>query len=308
MLIGYAREIWRYPVKSMAGERLSTCTIGSRGVVGDRGWALRDETAGEIRGAKYLPQLLQCSARYRSAPGGATPPDVEIRFPDGTQVSSDDPDVAARLSAFLGRRVSLWRVQPAARRSHYKRAQAGGALLAWMSRTRRLRPHVARVIRLAGQEREARAVFGREADEPLPDFSAFPPELFEFTSPPGTYFDAFPIHLLTTASLETMMRNTPAADWNVRRFRPNVLIATPPGAAGLVEASWGHRTVRLGEVALRCEGPTVRCAMTMHAQEGLPRDPAILRTIVREADQQLGAYASPLAGGVIAEGAAATLE
>ena len=308
MLIGHACEIWRYPVKSMSGERLSSCTIGPCGIAGDRGWALRDEVAGEIRGAKYLPKLLLCSARYRTAPSGTTIPDVEIRFPDGSTVSSDDPDVAARLSTFLGRRVSLWPIQPAADRSHYKRAQAGATILGWISRHRLLRPHIARIIRYAGQEGEARAVFGREPDEPLPEFAAIPSELFEFTSPPGTYFDAFPIHLLTTASIETMRRRNSTADWNVRRFRPNFLIATASATGCLEETSWGHRTIRIGHVSLRCEGPTVRCAMTMHAQEGLARDSTILRTIVRDADQNFGAYARPIGDGVIDEGAAVRLQ
>ena len=65
-----------------------------------------------------------------------------------------------------------------------------------------------------------REAFGRTLDEPLPDLSMVPAELFEFTSPPGTYFDAFPLHLLTTTSLITMARLNPAAAWDVRRFRP----------------------------------------------------------------------------------------
>ena len=75
------------------------------------------------------------------------------------------------------------------------------------------------------------ALLGREPDEPLPDFSQFPAALFEFTLPPGTYFDAFPLHLLTVASLRSMAHLNPAASWDGRHFRPNILIATQPSLA-----------------------------------------------------------------------------
>jgi uncharacterized protein YcbX len=47
-LIGTIQQIWRHPVKSMAGEKLNNCMVESTGIPGDRGWALRDETTGEI--------------------------------------------------------------------------------------------------------------------------------------------------------------------------------------------------------------------------------------------------------------------
>ena len=70
-VVGTIREIWRYPVKSMAGQRLDRCTVGPAGIPGDRGWALRDDDAGEIRGARKMPVLMQCAARYRSEPAGS---------------------------------------------------------------------------------------------------------------------------------------------------------------------------------------------------------------------------------------------
>src|SRR5438046_10423198 len=66
--LGRVIEIWRYPVKSMGGEELERCALGKLGVPGDRGWAVRDEAAGEIRGAKKLPALLQLAARYLEEP------------------------------------------------------------------------------------------------------------------------------------------------------------------------------------------------------------------------------------------------
>lgn len=176
-----------------------------------------------------------------------------------------------------------------------------------LSRFRPLRPHLGTLIRLAGLDAPTREMFGREPDEPLPDFSAIPSELFEFTSPPGTYFDLAPFHLLTTSSLAAMARLNPASSWDVRRFRPNFLIETEGDIEGLIEAGWGGRALRLGEVTLRCSMPTVRCGMTTHAQAGLPKDPAVLRTVVREAGQSLGVYASAVDSGRIAVGDAVEL-
>ncbi|MEJ7577744.1 MAG: MOSC N-terminal beta barrel domain-containing protein [Pyrinomonadaceae bacterium] len=307
MVIGKVREIWRYPVKSMGGEKLDRCAVGLSGIPGDRGWALRDEAAGEIRGAKYLPKLMQCSSRYREQPTDEKIPHVDITLPDGTRVGSDEPNVNSRLSELLGRVVSLRPLQPASDKAHYRRAQPGASVMSRLSRFRPLRPHLGTLIRLARLEAPTREMFSREPDEPLPDFSAIPSELFEFTSPPGTYFDLAPIHLLTTSSLAAMLRLNPAAVWDARRFRPNFLIETESDIEGLVEAGWSGQALRLGELTLKCELPTVRCGMTTHAQAELPKDPTVLRTVVREAGQNLGIYASVVSSSCIVVGDAVEL-
>jgi uncharacterized protein YcbX len=98
MIIGTITQIWRYPFKSMAGERLDEARIGEKGLPGDRGWAVRDETAQEIRGAKKIPALLQCRARYVEEPNAERTPAVEITLPDGTAFRSDADDAARLLS------------------------------------------------------------------------------------------------------------------------------------------------------------------------------------------------------------------
>src|SRR4051794_32428473 len=114
------REIWRYPVKSMAGEQVAATTVDQRGVHGDRLWALRDEDKGILTTARRIPALLACSARYVREPaadvGPGSVPDVLVTLPDGSTARSDDPDVNARLSAALGRRVSLCALRPASDR------------------------------------------------------------------------------------------------------------------------------------------------------------------------------------------------
>jgi uncharacterized protein len=279
-IVGTVRELWRYPVKSMGGECLEQVTLGPGGIPGDRGWAVRDEAAGEIRGGKKLPQLMQCSARYLREPDGGAIPPAEITLPDGAVVTCDAADVASRLSDLLGRTVTLWPLQSAENREHHRRGL----------------PDNPDMIE------ELRDIFGRLPDEPLPDLSVFSPELFEFTSPLGTYFDAFPIHVLTTASLDTLGAGAPPERFDRRRFRPNVLVETPAGEPGLIDPTWSGRALRIGDAVMQVQMPTARCNMTMQAQPGLPKDPLVLRAIVRDADQNLGVYATVTAPGNVRVG------
>ncbi len=89
-------ELWRYPVKSLQGERLTEAWVGPLGIPRDRGWALFDRDTGMGLTARRVPELLFGSARV--APGGG----VEVVLPEGT-VTADD----AVLSDWLGRRVEL---------------------------------------------------------------------------------------------------------------------------------------------------------------------------------------------------------
>jgi uncharacterized protein len=89
-------ELWRYPVKSLQGERLASAEIGPEGIAGDRQWALFDVATGFGLTARRVPDLLFAAARLR-ADGG-----VEVVLPDGT-VTTDD----ATISGWLGRSVTL---------------------------------------------------------------------------------------------------------------------------------------------------------------------------------------------------------
>ena len=233
MQIGTVKQIWRYAVKSMAGEQLGSCRVGTFGIPADRGWAIRDATTGELTTGSRLPLLMQCEASYRESPSNGSIPHVVMRFPDGVEVTSDEGNANARLSELLGRSVSLSALEPA-------------------------------------------------------------------SAPQITHFDAYPIHLLTTASLAAMQRLNTAAMWDVRRFRPNFLIETNDGVEGLVEFGWS--AVRLGSVELKCEMRTERCAMATNAQKEIPKDPSILRSLVEVANQDLGMYASVVKAGEVRVG------
>ena len=302
MRIGTVKEIRRYAVKSMAGEKLDECTVGVLGIPGDRGWAIRDETTGEITNAKIFPVLMQCAARYREPPQADFIPHVDMIFPDGASVGSDASDVNQRLTELIGKPVSLWPLQPAENEEHYRRKSKTARMFGKLARFRAFRSALPVLTSFGPPNEQLRRTFSREPDEPIPDLSTLPAEILEFTSPRGTYFDAFPIHVLTTASLDEMARLNPAAKWEVRRFRPNFLIETNPDIKGLVEAEWDGRKLRIGGVEIKCEMPAVRCGMTIQAQQGLEKDPSILRTIVKDAAQNLGVYASVVRSGEVRVG------
>ena len=105
--LGSVKEIWRYPVKSMAGECVEQCATKPGGLVGDRGWALWDVKTGKVGSAKRMPALLMCTAVYLEEPDGNTNPHALITFPDGSSVQTNDANVDARLSAYLDRDVTL---------------------------------------------------------------------------------------------------------------------------------------------------------------------------------------------------------
>jgi uncharacterized protein YcbX len=302
MLIGTVEQIWRYPVKSMAGEQLTDCTAGPLGLPGDRGWAVRDEEKSEIKTGTRIPVLMQCASRYQEQPSDDHIPHVKIIFPDGSSVTSDDAEVNTRLSAVLGKQVRLWPRQPASDKDHYRRPGAAARVIGPLTNIPGFRALLPAITKLPSIDATLRAAFSRTKDEPTPDLSQLPKELFEFTSPLGTYFDAFPIHVLTSASLVAMSQANPSATWDVRRFRPNFFVKTVSGLEGLLESEWVGRTLRIGSVEVKCEMPAVRCGMTTNAQKELAKDPSVLRTIVREANQNLGVYASVARNGGVREG------
>ena len=294
------RELWRYPVKSMAGERLEESEVTENGFIGDRGWAVRNAETGEIHNGKRFPRLMQCAATYREEPRADHIPHVDITFPDGTVAGSDSPSLQDRLTELMGHRVTLEKLRPASDKAFYRRRDPGSAVIGTVAKSRTMRRVLswAAAKGLAGGD--VRGEFGRELDEAMPDLTDIPAEIFEYYTPPGTYFDVYPIHVLSTTSLQRMTQHNPTADWDVRRFRPNILIE------GADETEWLGREVRIGEFTIRGEIPTVRCAMPMHAQRDLPKDPSVLRTIVRDAGQNLGLYASVRAAGRVRLGAPVT--
>jgi uncharacterized protein YcbX len=110
------------------------------------------------------------------------------------------------------------------------------------------------------------------------------------------HFDADPIHLVTMGSLDWLRSRLPGSRIDERRFRPNIVVE------GSDELAWVGRTLRIGGVSLRVSAPTERCRMTTMAQDDLPFDAGVLRSITQETDLQFGVYAEVLSPGRIAVG------
>lgn len=267
-------EIWNYPVKSMIGERVDRAEIGPDGIRGDRHWAVRDEVRGGIRGAKKFGALMRFAASSQA--DGA----VLITLPDGATVRTDDGDRDRRISTALGHEVTLQELAPRDDLEHYRR----GA------------PDSDDVVA------ELRSIFGREEDEPFPDFGIFPPEILEFESPPGTHHDAFPLLVLSTSALRTLAEALPDSVIDERRFRPSLLVDTGD-EPGHPEFAWVGRRLRIGEVELDVAAACPRCVMVTRAiDDDTPADRDVLRHIVRDLDQNLGVYATVVTPGTVVEG------
>ena len=265
-------NIYRYPVKSMMGETLSEADIGEAGIPGDRGWAVRDEKRGGIRGGKKIPQLMTLTAQ-----SGPTAP--LITSPDGDSASASTEGINEWLSDKLNHPVTLWPLLPADQLDHYRRGAPD----------------------TEDFEKELRAVFGRLPEEPLPDLTGFE-ELLEFESPPGTYFDAFPISIMSQQSLASMNQLEGESRFDVRRFRPNLLVDIPDTDHPFPEQAWVGKTLSIGSVKLRIDMTCPRCSMTTHGFDDLPRDTEVMRKLVNHSDGNLGIYASVMQAGKVSAG------
>ena len=255
MASGTISELWRYPVKSMRGERIAQSAVTQKGIVGDRAYALVDVQSGKVCSAKHprlWGHLLGCQAWYRSPPGGLEPAPVVIQLPDGSETGSLDPEVDLRLSALAGRTVRLTTVAP-----------EGNAYLAVWPDGVMPDDYLAQV-KVPGDEDEGTLT-----------------ELVNaVAAPPGTFFDVAALHAVTLPTLRRLDELQPSSRFDVDRFRPNVVLEGDLRPFG--ENEWSGRTLRLAEhVTAPVLIPTMRCIMTTLAQDGLPRDNEILRTVSR---------------------------
>lgn len=123
-------------------------------------------------------------------------------------------------------------------------------------------------------------------------------QAIEWTMPAGRFVDALPLLVLTTASLRTARALYPDGDWELRRFRPNLVVDAD--GDGWIEDAWcGRATVRIGAVELQPQQPCIRCTMVTRPQPGLHEDRQIFRTLARSHHGQFGAWTAVTTGGTI---------
>lgn len=276
-LAGTLKSIYRYPVKSMIEEELEACDVTAAGLDGDRAYALTDMDSGKVASAKNPRKwgsLLEWRAQYENDPGpgedGAT---VRITAPGGPSMSSSSPDVHATLSKALGRNVRLNRRQS----SHEGMTDIASADR-WSPQLEEYWP----------EDVEGIAHNGIVTDEPMPE---------------NTFFDLATIHLLTTATLDALGQLYPTGQFDVRRFRPNLVIAPPEGETSFVENLWIGKTIQIGkDLQLAVTGPCPRCVMTTLPQRGLPKDTGVLRAAAQHNGANVGVYASVVRNGRVNKG------
>ena len=284
-------QLWRFPVKSMQGESVDSIVIDERGVVGDRRWALVDESDGKVVSAKNPRKwktLLEVSAAFVDEPtADSTAPPVVVTLPDGTAVRTDvaGDDASDVLSRYLGRDVRLTTEVPPSPKFEET----------WPAEVEGLGPENLIVA----------SRIGMDGDDSVSNLDLA-------TAAAGTFFDLARLHLLTTSTLAALQaaHTASSGDFDVRRYRPNVLVE---GAdEGFAENEWLGRTVSLGGggAAMQVSIPTMRCIMTTMAQPGLARDVSLLQTISRENRREIfggqwaccGVYGDVAGGGEVRVG------
>jgi uncharacterized protein YcbX len=252
---GVVSELWRFPVKSMAGERLEAADVTAQGVLGDRAYGLIDAQTGKVVSAKSVrlfPNLLACRAAFVQPPQtGRELPAVRITLPSGQIVTSDDNDADRLLSAHFGRDVRLARAAP----DDFTIDQ--------------YHPDVVNVDpaghRNTVVEQKLGSAFFSQAgmDSPLAV---------------GSFMDLFPVSVITTSTLKRLAELQPKSRFDTRRFRMNLVVETTK--AGFIENEWVESQIQFGSHArLVIALPDPRCVMTTLAQDDLPKDTEVIRTL-----------------------------
>ncbi len=153
-------------------------------------------------------------------------------------------------------------------------------------------------VRLVEAGQEVAPTFESQEDD-LDDASA----TVTWQGRPGALVDSSPVHLLTTASLRAMAIQRPDLDWDVARFRPNVLVDAPGDQR--VEDAWVGTRLAVGEAQLEIVKPCERCVMVTRPQPaGHSRQLGVLTHLADVADSNLGVLARVTRPGTVPLGAA----
>jgi uncharacterized protein len=261
--LGSVVSLWRYPVKSMMGEELNATEVTQRGLLGDRAYALIDSS-------------------------------------DGKAATAKNPRKWPRLFDFHATFIEP--AHAAAKVSRVRIALPDGATVTsdQDDLNQVLSKALNRQVTLGATQRGA-----VNAEEYWPDMEGLDHRdtVTDFTLPEGTFFDCAMVHLLTTATLERLRELYPQGRFEVRRFRPNIVVQLASAEKSFAENAWVGHTLAIGTaVRLNITGPCGRCVMTTLAQGDLSRDPGILRTAAQHNQANVGVYAAVARGGTIRRG------
>ena len=267
--LGSVVSLWRYPVKSMMGEELNGAEVTERGLLGDRAYALLDSSTAKVVSAKN-PRKWPNFFDFRAA------------FVEPPRKGEKIPPV----------RIAL----------------PNGTILTSEQRelNQVLTNALGRAVTLATAAPETASL-----EEYWPDMEglAHRETVTDEAIPAGTFFDLAVTHVLTTATLDRLRDLYPQGRFEVRRFRPNIVVQPSSGDKTFVENAWIGHTLAIGDqVRLNITGPCPRCVMTTLSQGDLPKDPGILRTAAQHNQVNVGVYAAVVRDGTIRRGDPLRLE
>jgi len=267
--VGSIVSLHRYPVKSMMGEELNATRIGAKGVEGDRAFALADTETGKIGSAKN-PSKWPNLFDFRASFIGM--PGESDELPP-VRITFPDGSTISTEDGDIEERLAASLKKPV---RLLRGAPSAGML-----------------------------------EEYWPDIEGLArrDEVTDEAMPAETFFDVGIVHVLTTATLDSLRAQYTAGKFEVRRFRPNLVIETAAALEEYPEQHWDGKVLAIGaEVKLKVTGPCFRCVMTTLAQGDLPKDTGILKTAARGNEARVGCYASVLQGGTIRRGDSVKLE
>lgn len=267
--LGSVVSLWRYPVKSVMGEELNASDVTERGLLGDRTYALVDVSNGKVASAKN-PRKWPNLFDCRAA--FIEPPRAGAKIP-AVRITLPDGSVVTSHQADINSILSKV---------------------------------VGREVNLAMTPPAKPSL-----EEYWPDIDGLAHReiVTDEAMPAGTFFDCAVVHVLTTATIDQLRELYPQGRFEVRRFRPNVVVGLASGEKNFVENSWtAHRLTIGDDVRLSIIGPCPRCVMTTLSQGDLPKDPSILRAAAQHNQANVGVYASVARGGTIRRGDPVKLE
>jgi len=261
--LGSVVSLWRYPVKSMMGEELNATEVTERGLLGDRAYALVDSSDGKAATAKNPRKWPRLF-------------DFRATVIEPARAAANVPPVRITLpdgTTVTGDQGDLNQI---------------------------LSKALSREVTLGALQRGA-----VDAEEYWPDMDGLDHRdtVTDFTLPEETFFDVAMVHLLTTATLDRLRELYPQGRFEVRRFRPNIVVQLGSTEKSFAENAWVGHTLAIGTtVRLKITSPCGRCVMTTLAQGDLPKDPGILRTAAQHNQVNVGVYAAVERGGIIRRG------
>jgi uncharacterized protein len=267
--IGKVVSLWRYPVKSMMGEELNSSHMTERGLIGDRVYAIVDQRTGKVASAKN-PRKWEKLFDFRAA------------FIDSLQSSDSIPPV--RITLPDGCQIF---------------SNQGG-----------IDHTLSKVLR--------REVTLMKASLEKPSYEEYWPDIegiahreivTDEAMPSQTFFDVAVIHILTTSTINRLREFYPDGRFEIRRFRPNIVIESKSEEKDFIENLWVDRKLMIGEeIVLKVIGPCTRCVMITLPQGDLEKDLGILRTVAKYNQVHAGVYASVVRSGIVRRGDIVQLE